>query len=122
MALGPIWCRVARLLMVVLGILSEVKSVILRKDVRVWRLTVEASIVVAHPSYLALQSMEIVLEEIRDRSLVSCDAEEIESTVVDRPAGLGYTAASEGKQLAFGCLNCSLAGRHNIPCQPSYQT
>lgn len=108
--------------MVVLGILSELKSVILRKDIRVWRLTVEASIVVAHPSYLALQSMEIVLEEIRDRSSVSCDAEEIESTVVDRPAGLGYTAASEGKQLAFGCSNCSLAGRHNIPCQPSYQT
>lgn len=106
--------------MVILGILSEVKSVILRKDVKVGRLTVEASIVVAHPSYLALQSMEIVLEEIRDRSSVSCDAEEIESTVVDRPAGLGYT--SGGKQLAFGCLNCSLAGRYNTPCQPSYQT
>ena len=108
--------------MVILGILSEVKSVILRKDVKVGRLTVEASIVVAHPSYLALQSMEIVLEEIRDRSSVSCDAEEIESTVVDRPAGLGYIAASGGKQLAFGCLNCSLDGRYNIPCQPSYQT
>ena len=108
--------------MVVLGILSEFKSVILRKDVKVGRLTVEASIVVAHPSYLALQSMEIVLEEIRDRSSVSCDAEEIESTVVDRPAGLGYIAASGGMQLAFGCLDCSLAGCHKTPCQPSYQT
>lgn len=87
-----------------------------------WRLTAEASIVVVHPNSLVLQNKETVLEEIHDMNWVSCDAEEIENTAVDRPAGPGYTAASGGTQLAFGCLDCSLADLHKIPCRPFYQT
>jgi hypothetical protein len=62
-----------------------------------------STVVVAHPNCFFLQNRETVLEEIHDMSWVSCDAEEIESTVADRLAGLGYIAVLGEKQLASGC-------------------
>ena len=62
-----------------------------------------ASTAVVHPNSLFLQNREIVLEENHGKSLVSCDVEETESTVVDPLAGLDCTEVLRGKQLAFGC-------------------